>query len=73
MGKTKNYKTKIYLLCGDNEGDADMVSDLNKMEYQINTKRCECKMLNKKIIVKGGQHNEKLWREGFKKAYLWLF
>ena len=21
----------------------------------------------------GGEHNEKLWRESFKKAYLWLF
>ncbi|WP_353084848.1 alpha/beta hydrolase-fold protein [Flavobacterium sp.] len=73
MNTTKSYKTKIYFLCGDNEGDADMVEDLNKMEYQINTKRCECQMMNKKIIVKGGKHNKKLWREGFKKAYLWLF
>ncbi|MFZ4106440.1 alpha/beta hydrolase [Flavobacterium sp.] len=73
MDKTKSFKTKVYFLCGDNEGDPDMVQDLNKMEYLINTKRCECQMLNKKTIVKGGQHNEKLWREGFKKAYLWLF
>lgn len=73
MEKTKNFKTKVYFLCGDNEGDADMVKDLNNMEYKVNTKRCECKKLNKKIIIKGGQHNEKLWREGFKKAYLWLF
>ena len=73
MEDTKTFKTKVYFLCGDNEGDDDMVRDLNSMEYQVNTKRCECKMLNKKIIVKGGQHNEKLWREGFKKAYLWLF
>jgi predicted alpha/beta superfamily hydrolase len=73
MNKNENYKTKIYFLCGDNEGDDDMIKDLNKMEYAINTKRCECRKLNQKIIVKGGQHNEKLWREGFKKAYLWLF
>ena len=73
MKQTKTFKTKIYFLCGDNEGDDDMVRDLNYMEYQVNTKRCECQMLNKKIIVKGGKHNEKLWREGFKKAYLWLF
>ncbi len=72
MKLTKTFKTKIYFLCGDNEDD-DMVRDLNYMEYQINSKRCECQMLNKKIIVKGGKHNEKLWREGFKKAYLWLF
>jgi predicted alpha/beta superfamily hydrolase len=72
MKNTKAFKTKIYFLCGDNEGDDDMIKDMNAMEYQVNSKRCECKKLNKKIIVKGGQHNEKLWREGFKKAYLWL-
>ncbi len=71
--KTKKLKSKIYFLCGDNEGDVDVIKDLNSIENKINTIRCSCKMLNKKIIVKGGQHNEKLWREGFKKAYLWLF
>ena len=69
----KNFKTKIYFLCGDNEGDDDMLKDLNAIEQLINTKRCECKKLNKKVIIKNGQHNEKLWREGFKNAYLWLF
>ena len=73
LEKTKNFKSKIYFLCGDNEGDPDMVQDLNNMEKLVNTKRCSCKMLNKKIIVKDGQHNEKLWREGFENAYLWLF
>lgn len=72
LEKTKKLKAKIYFLCGDNEGDADVIPDLNKVEYLVNTKRCECKMLNKKAIVKGGQHNEKLWRDGFVKAYLWL-
>jgi len=70
MEQTKTFKTKIYFLCGDTEGDVDMIIDLNKMEYQVNTKRCECKKLNKKIIVKNGQHNEKLWREGFKSVPL---
>lgn len=73
MKNTKSFKTKVYFLCGNNEGDDDMVRDLNAMEYEVNTKRCECQKKNKKIIVEGGQHNEKLWREGFKKAYLWLF
>lgn len=71
--KTKKLKSKIYFLCGDNEGDVDVIKDLNSIENKVNIIRCSCKMLNKKIIVKGGQHNEKLWREGFKKAYLWLF
>ena len=70
---TTSFKTKVYFLCGDNEGDDDVIRDLNSIESLVNTKRCECKKWNKKVIVKRGQHNEKLWREGFKKAYLWLF
>jgi predicted alpha/beta superfamily hydrolase len=71
--KIKKQKTKYYFLCGDKEGDDDsMVSDLNNMEHLINTKRCYCLNLNEKKIVKGGQHNEKLWRDGFVKAILWL-
>jgi hypothetical protein len=73
MESTSTLKTKVFFLCGDNEGDDDMVRDLNEIELQVNSKRCTCKILNKKVIVKGGQHNEKLWREGFKNAYLWLF
>jgi predicted alpha/beta superfamily hydrolase len=68
---TKKIKSKIYFLCGDNESE-DMVTDLNKMERLLNTKRCYCLNLNEKTIVKGGQHNEKLWRDGFTKAILWL-
>jgi hypothetical protein len=30
-----------------------MVTDLNKMEYLLNTKRCYCFNLNEKKIVKG--------------------
>jgi predicted alpha/beta superfamily hydrolase len=72
MTETKAFDTKIYFLCGDNEGDADVIRDMENVEHWVNTKRCECKKLNKKVIVKGGQHNEKLWRENFKKVYLWL-
>ena len=70
--KTKKLKAKIYFMCGDNE-DAEMVTDLNKMVYLVDSIRCHCLALNKTEIIKGGQHNEKLWRTNFKKAYLWLF
>ncbi len=69
---TKKLKAKIYFMCGDNE-DAEMVPDLNKMVYLVDSIRCHCLALNKTQIIKGGQHNEKLWRQNFKKAYLWLF
>ncbi len=71
--KTRNLKAKIYFLCGDNEGDADVIPDLKIIESLIAEKRCDCLNLTKVTIVKGGQHNEKLWRDGFVKAYLWLF
>lgn len=73
LAKTPDFDTKIYFLCGDNEGDADVIPDMQKVEHWVNTKRCQCKKLNKEVIVKGGQHNEKMWREQFKNAYLWLF
>ena len=73
MAKTKNFNTKVYFLSGDNEGDSDVINDMETVEHWVNTKRCECKKLNKKVIVKAGQHNEKLWRESFKNAYLWFF
>lgn len=69
--KTKKIKSKIYFLSGDSESE-DMVSDLNKMNHLVSQKRCDCLNLTKKVIIKGGKHNEKLWRDGFSKAILWL-
>ncbi|HSD05607.1 alpha/beta hydrolase [Flavobacterium sp.] len=70
---SKKIKAKIYFLCGDSEGDDDsMVKDLNHIELLLNTNRCSCLHLNKKVIVKGGHHNEKLWRDGFANAIVWL-
>ena len=69
--KAPKIKTKIYFLCGDKESD-DMVKDMTKMERLLDTKRCYCLHLTKSKIVKGGEHNEKLWRDGFVKAVLWL-
>ena len=73
MEDTPKFTIKIYLLCGNKEDDGTMVSDMKEMETLINSKRCECKKLNKSVIVKEGKHNEKLWRNAFAKAYLWLF
>ena len=69
--KSSKIKTKIYFLCGDDESE-DMVSDLNKMELLLNKNTRVSLNLNKKKIVKGGKHNEKLWRDGFVNAVVWL-
>jgi predicted alpha/beta superfamily hydrolase len=73
MEQTPTYTSRIYLLCGDQEGDDAMETDMHTIENWINTRRCSCKMKNKSVIIPGGQHNEKLWSEQFEKAYLWLF
>ena len=69
--KSSKIKTKIYFLCGEDESE-DMVGDLNKMELLLHKNRGVCLHLTKKKIVKGGQHNEKLWRDGFVNAVVWL-
>lgn len=69
--KIPKIKTKLYFLCGDKE-DENMVKDMTKMEKLLDTKRCYCLHLTKSKVVKGGEHNEKLWRDGFVKAVLWL-
>lgn len=71
VSQKPKVKSKIYFLCGDKEGD-DMVADVNAMNSLLSTKRCDCKYLTKTKIVKDGEHNEKLWRDNFVKAYLWL-
>ena len=74
MEQAPKTKAKIYLLAGDSEStDDDVVGDVKKMERLLDANRCACLKLNKNVVVKGGQHNEKLWRESFAKAYLWLF
>jgi alpha-glucosidase len=69
--KTKTLDSKIYFLCGDNES-SEMVPDINKMEILVSDIRCSCRHLTRKKIVKGGQHNEKLWRDNFVTVFKWL-
>ena len=69
---TDKSNAKFYFMCGTKESE-NMVSDMNEFTHDLNRIRCECKMLTKKVIVENGEHNEKLWREQFAKAYLWLF
>lgn len=69
---TDKSNAKFYFMCGTKESE-NMVTDLNELAHDLNRIRCECKMLTKKVIIINGEHNEKLWREQFAKAYLWLF
>lgn len=68
--KSPKINTKMYFLCGDNEGEA-MVNDLIKMTDLLKLKLNSFSQIEIHVIEEG-QHNEKLWREAFPKAYLWL-
>lgn len=66
-------KAKYYFLCGDKEGDDNsMVNDMNTFFEWSQTHNPKTKKNLKKTIIKGGQHNEKLWRDNFVPAFLWL-
>ncbi len=67
----KQKDIRFYQLCGTNEG-ADVAGDMQRMnDSLIEIGFRQGRIRNK--IVPGGQHNEKLWRENFEEAYLWLF
>lgn len=69
MAKTADFRlTHIYFLHGENAVEASAY-----IEHWVNTKRCSCKKRNKRVYVKDRPDNPELWRDGFKKAYLWLF
>jgi predicted alpha/beta superfamily hydrolase len=73
----KQHDMRFYQLCGSSEGSNqaesdEMVSEMKRMNdslVKIGFKQED--IYNK--VVPGGQHNEKLWREAFSEAYLWLF
>lgn len=70
--KSGKIKSKLYFLCGDSESD-EMVPDMERMIRLVVSKQGGDTELVKETVIVGGQHNEKLWRDSFAKAFLWLF
>lgn len=68
--KTEKIKAKLYFMCGDNESK-DMVTDFTKMTNLVEQRICKKSNLQQ-VIIKGGKHNEKLWREHYGDAMKWL-
>jgi len=67
----KQKEMRFYQLCGTNESTGE-VADMQRMnDSLVHLGFAQDVVQNK--IVSGGQHNEKLWREAFGEAYLWLF
>ncbi len=61
---------RMYFLMGDREGE-DAVPNMDKMISTMSGSGFLGDI--KRKVVKGGQHNEKLWRDNFEEAMLWLF
>lgn len=67
----KQQEMRFYQLCGTNES-VGMVGEMQRMnDTLVSIGFDQDRIFNK--VVTGGQHNEKLWREAFGEAYLWLF
>jgi predicted alpha/beta superfamily hydrolase len=68
--QTGNINSKIYFMCGTNEGKS-MVPNMERIVDLIKPKlKNEDDVVVK--IVKGGKHNEKLWSREMADAFLWL-
>ena len=63
--------SKIYFMAGDKESQ-QMVAKMNQTIQQMKDAGfTETNVISK--VVKEGEHHEKLWREEFESAILWLF
>jgi alpha-glucosidase len=62
---------KMYFMCGDSESES-VVPNMNKMIREMIDVGYDEGAIESKVVT-GGQHNEKLWREGFSEAILFLF
>ena len=63
--------TKIYLMCGDQES-GKMVQEMQKMGENLLESGFDPRRLHSEVI-KGGKHNEALWKNEFESAIRWLF
>ena len=67
----KNVNSMLYFMAGDSES-VEMAPLMLKMVDRLH----ECGYPAANIyskVVEGGEHNEKLWRDGFKDAIRWLY
>lgn len=66
-----NQNARLYFIMGSDEG-GNAVGDMQKMVTQLKQQNIPTENVHSKVIS-GGEHNEKLWREQFEHAILWLF
>lgn len=68
----KQDEMRFFQLCGSYESSGQEAIDMQRMnDSLVRIGFLQDNIFNK--VVTGGEHNEKLWREAFAGAYLWLF
>ena len=67
----KQNPMRFYQIMGQLEGN-QAVANMLKMDTALKAVGFTNDEIISKVIA-GGEHNEKLWREQFEEAYLWLF
>lgn len=70
--KGKQYPMRIYLMCGTQEGNGSVVTDMQQMYNTLISSGFNAQELN--FVTKSdGQHSEWFWKREFPDAYQWLF
>jgi len=67
----KQTGIRFYMLAGGDEG-SHTVENIQRMKDSLIAVGFDTNEVYTKVVP-GGQHNEKLWRENFEEAFLWLF
>ena len=65
-------QSRIYFLCGTNEGDPDMVPDMNSCYTALVASGYPPNSITKQVIS-GGTHSEGFWSQHVKAGLQWLF
>ncbi len=79
MRSAKQETSKFYYLAGGKEGRNvsfseinQTVKDMNRMVDLLKSQGVPSKHIQSKVVPEG-EHNEKLWRDEFEEAMVWLF
>lgn len=69
---TQPARTKMYFICGDDEGDGDVIPDMQHFYDHTGLKGFESGNMKYEVVA-GGKHNEASWAEQIGRIYQFLF
>lgn len=72
LAQTQPLNSRFYWVCGTNEGDPDMVPDMNTCYQDLLNAGMPSSNMSKKVVT-GGTHSEGFWSAQVKDGIKWLF